>query len=317
MHYNTNISICEINFDTDIMVVSLSGNGRLYDPVIARVLSPDNYVQNPYNPQNYNRYSYCYNNPLVYVDPSGDFIETAVIIGLTLAGAYFGGVGSNQGELNPTEWDWRAGTTYMGIGFGALLGYVGGYSIMDAVYTVTFNFGLITPVVNIYLAGSGSDWSFQWTTPAGGGGEKFFRERRDPTRIKTPTNPGKYDNRFLQGSEYEAMDLLVRLDQMDDIERAMYQTDYGWYYEPYYQNNTRLGGSYKSARRTDVGYTLDYQSVVIIDRLYINAFYHTHHDNTGLAGLDLNLPWPYHWAVGHDRVRRGAWNMLPSVDIYD
>ena len=27
-------------------------NGRLYDPVIARVLSPDNYVQNPYNPQN-------------------------------------------------------------------------------------------------------------------------------------------------------------------------------------------------------------------------------------------------------------------------
>lgn len=49
-------------------------NGRLYDPVIARVLSPDNNVQNPYNPQNYNRYSYCWNNPLKYTDPSGDFI---------------------------------------------------------------------------------------------------------------------------------------------------------------------------------------------------------------------------------------------------
>ena len=49
-------------------------NGRLYDPVIARVLSPDNNVQNPNNPQNYNRYSYCYNNPLKFTDPDGEFI---------------------------------------------------------------------------------------------------------------------------------------------------------------------------------------------------------------------------------------------------
>ncbi len=46
-------------------------NGRLYDPVMARMLSPDNYVQNPENTQNYNRYSYCMNNPLKYVDPTG------------------------------------------------------------------------------------------------------------------------------------------------------------------------------------------------------------------------------------------------------
>ncbi len=36
------------------------------------MLSPDNYVQNPENTQNYNRYSYCMNNPLKYVDPSGE-----------------------------------------------------------------------------------------------------------------------------------------------------------------------------------------------------------------------------------------------------
>ncbi len=47
-------------------------NGRLYDPVMARMLSPDNYVQDPENTQNYNRYSYCLNNPLKYVDPSGE-----------------------------------------------------------------------------------------------------------------------------------------------------------------------------------------------------------------------------------------------------
>ena len=61
-------------------------NGRLYDPVIARVLSPDNYVQNPYNPHNYNRYSYCYNNPLVYTDPSGDFILLAGISAFIMTG---------------------------------------------------------------------------------------------------------------------------------------------------------------------------------------------------------------------------------------
>lgn len=47
-------------------------NGRLYDPVLGRFLSPDNYVQMPDNSQNFNRYSYCLNNPLKYIDPSGN-----------------------------------------------------------------------------------------------------------------------------------------------------------------------------------------------------------------------------------------------------
>jgi RHS repeat-associated protein len=46
-------------------------NGRLYDPYLQRFLSPDPYVQSPLNAQNYNRYSYCMNNPLMYTDPSG------------------------------------------------------------------------------------------------------------------------------------------------------------------------------------------------------------------------------------------------------
>ncbi len=47
-------------------------NGRLYDPLVARFLSPDNNIQNPMNSQHYNRYSYGFNNPLKYVDPSGE-----------------------------------------------------------------------------------------------------------------------------------------------------------------------------------------------------------------------------------------------------
>jgi RHS repeat-associated protein len=49
-------------------------NGRVYDPVIGRFLSPDDYVQLPENSQSYNRYSYVLNNPLSYTDPSGELI---------------------------------------------------------------------------------------------------------------------------------------------------------------------------------------------------------------------------------------------------
>jgi len=57
-------------------------NGRLYDPVLGRFFSPDNYVQMPDNSQNFNRYSYCLNNPLKYTDPSGNLfgIDDAVIV---------------------------------------------------------------------------------------------------------------------------------------------------------------------------------------------------------------------------------------------
>ncbi|TDM00448.1 MAG: hypothetical protein C4K58_04375 [Flavobacteriaceae bacterium] len=47
-------------------------NGRLYDPLLRRFLMPDNFVQDSSNSQNYNRYSYVMNNPLMYTDPSGE-----------------------------------------------------------------------------------------------------------------------------------------------------------------------------------------------------------------------------------------------------
>ena len=46
----------------DLKIINM--NGRLYDPVIARFFSPDNFVQEPGSTQSYNRYSYCLNNPL-------------------------------------------------------------------------------------------------------------------------------------------------------------------------------------------------------------------------------------------------------------
>ncbi len=49
-------------------------NGRLYDPVVSHMLSSDNYVQSPDFSQSFNRYSYAWNNPLVYTDPSGEML---------------------------------------------------------------------------------------------------------------------------------------------------------------------------------------------------------------------------------------------------
>ena len=65
-------------------------NARLYDPKLHRFLQADDFVQDPNNTQNYNRYAYCYNNPLSSTDPSGNFIIagsiflTAIIIGATV-----------------------------------------------------------------------------------------------------------------------------------------------------------------------------------------------------------------------------------------
>ena len=46
-------------------------NGRVQDAISGRFISPDPFVTEPGNTQNWNRYAYVYNNPLTYVDPSG------------------------------------------------------------------------------------------------------------------------------------------------------------------------------------------------------------------------------------------------------
>lgn len=52
----------------------INANARLYDPVIGRFFSPDPFVQAPDFTQNYNRYSYCMNNPVMFCDPTGEFL---------------------------------------------------------------------------------------------------------------------------------------------------------------------------------------------------------------------------------------------------
>jgi len=102
------------------MLGLINMNGRMYDPLLGRFLSPDPYIQAPTDPQNFNRYSYCLNNPLKYTDPDGEwFWIPAVVIG-----AYLGGSSVN-GTFNPSKWDYDAWQTYAGIAVGGLAGYAG------------------------------------------------------------------------------------------------------------------------------------------------------------------------------------------------
>ncbi|MFN5629672.1 MAG: RHS repeat domain-containing protein [Bacteroidota bacterium] len=51
-------------------------NARLYDPTLGRMLSPDNFVTDASNSQDYNSYSYARNNPLKFTDPTGNVVQS-------------------------------------------------------------------------------------------------------------------------------------------------------------------------------------------------------------------------------------------------
>lgn len=102
-------------------------NARLYDPIVHRFLQPDNFIQDPYNTQNFNRYSYVLNNPFKFTDASGEFAWIPVIIGAVI-GAYSGGVIANGGQFNPTKWEWNMKTLGYMVGGAIVGGVTGGVS---------------------------------------------------------------------------------------------------------------------------------------------------------------------------------------------
>ena len=59
------LNFCNFSFKKKV------NESRMYDPTLGRMLSPDIVIQQEHNSQAYNRYSYCFNNPLRYTDPTG------------------------------------------------------------------------------------------------------------------------------------------------------------------------------------------------------------------------------------------------------
>jgi hypothetical protein len=68
------------------------------------------------------------NNPLKYTDPTGELpLLVPVIIGAVIS-AYSGGVIANEGQYNPTKWDYSSGKTWGYMLGGAVVGGVSGYA---------------------------------------------------------------------------------------------------------------------------------------------------------------------------------------------
>ncbi len=57
---------------------------------MSRFIAPDTIVPDPYNPQSLNRYTYCLNNPLTYIDPSGHSAEDAYMAILQYISSLYG-----------------------------------------------------------------------------------------------------------------------------------------------------------------------------------------------------------------------------------
>ena len=115
-------------------------NGRMYDPVMSSFLSVDNYVQAPDFSQSFNRYAYCLNNPLRYVDPSGELFWVIPNIGYSEEGGLSLGLTFAVGL--PGLWSAQASVGYSvgsqsvyasaGVTFAGVTGYISaGYSFSN------------------------------------------------------------------------------------------------------------------------------------------------------------------------------------------
>ena len=145
---------CLIFVEREVLRDEVSTYGRLYDPVIARFFSPDNFVQTPDFTQSYNRYSYCLNNPLQYVDPSGEsFLAAAFAIG-ALTNVFFQMISGNINSAGDFLF-------YAGIGgFAGMAGAAAGSAAASAVGVGGFlggaASGAASGAVGGFIAGTGN-----------------------------------------------------------------------------------------------------------------------------------------------------------------
>jgi len=96
---------------------------RYYDPQLGRFIQPDTAVPATTAPQTLNRYSYCDNNPLKYVDPTGHFFGIDDIIGIAIVLLEAAAEGAAVGAAYAA---WTGGN----IGLGALTGAIGALGIV-------------------------------------------------------------------------------------------------------------------------------------------------------------------------------------------
>ncbi|MFH0860886.1 MAG: RHS repeat-associated core domain-containing protein [Candidatus Altiarchaeota archaeon] len=112
---------------------------RYYNPTIKRFTQPDTIIQDPYDPQTLNRYSYVRNNPLKYTDPSGNCAWDACVVegsagGIIITVATLVGLGYGVIDYITTEPSQRS-VAKTGI---KTLGAIAGGSAAGIAGTITF-----------------------------------------------------------------------------------------------------------------------------------------------------------------------------------
>ena len=99
-------------------------NGRVYDPTVGRFISADPTVPAPLFSQAFNRYSYVYNSPLIWVDPSGYTNWPLLGLGLLHLGTGVGSIlsGGSLAVFGVTVVAAGAGISEFGVGIPVIVG---------------------------------------------------------------------------------------------------------------------------------------------------------------------------------------------------
>ena len=156
-------------------------NGRLYNPLLHRFLAPDNYIQNPYDTQNYNRYGYVLNNPLLYTDPSGEkgeggFFNVPLIgwvaYGLFQLGKAIFGSNNSPEQSTPATEDLDLGTSSNN----SIASTASVPPIPGSGYRLENPYGIWQVNLQSYISGVKSGYSQFWS----GLGNEFKEAWRDP-----------------------------------------------------------------------------------------------------------------------------------------
>lgn len=159
-------------------------NGRIFDPTLGVFLQGDPFIQDPGNLQNYNRYGYCFNNPLTCTDPSGQDFG----FGHLLVLVYMAWVADQMPEfrpyvaifaavvLGPAGGAFPGGAAAYGMSQAATAGFVSGAIAtgnLQGALQGAFTAGMFNGAGNLigggdFFTGAGASAKTAWTNPLAG-----------------------------------------------------------------------------------------------------------------------------------------------------